>query len=308
MEELTLPQESFHTPDSIRHDWLVQSHSICSGGLVVRHDIEPADEFEVPGYTHHCLLLTLNTTSSRQVTRFDDQKYEGRQMNRGEFWLYPAERPGVFAWDGTDEGILFFVSLGHLSQVAAETECINPDQVDLLPVLLGHDPQIEFVAKTFHQEMQTRGLGGQVYAESLATVFCIHLLRHYCTTQPILRSYDSGLSNLQLQQVIDYIHAHLNRSIGLHELAGLLGISSYHFCKLFKQSMGMPPHQYVIQCRVEYAKRLLKKPLTIVEISVLCGFTDQSHLSRHFRRRTGMTPNAYRHHSGHYFGHASIGH
>jgi AraC family transcriptional regulator len=143
--------------------------------------------------------------------------------------------------------------------------------------------------------MQCDGLGGQMYAESLANLFTIHLLRHYCTTQPHLRTFKSGLPRQQLQQVIDYMQAHLDQSLGLNELANVLGMNSHYFWKQLKQSMGMPPHQYLIQCRVDRAKQLLKqKNLPLTEIAAQCGFADQSHLNRHFRKRLGMAPSTYR--------------
>ncbi len=99
----------------------------------------------------------------------------------------------------------------------------------------------------------------------------------------------------QLLQVIDYINDYLAEEIKLSDLAELLGMSQFHFSHLFKQSMGVPPHQYVIQQRVERAKQFLKQTeLSIAEIAFLCGFNSHSHLSKWFRQLTGMTPKAYR--------------
>ncbi|NJS10840.1 MAG: helix-turn-helix transcriptional regulator, partial [Microcoleus sp. CSU_2_2] len=71
-------------------------------------------------------------------------------------------------------------------------------------------------------------------------------------------------------------------------------ISSYHFCRLFKQSTGFSPHQYVIQQRVERAKQLLRQgQMSIGEIAIACGFSHQSHFNRHFKRLTGVTPKTW---------------
>jgi AraC family transcriptional regulator len=72
-------------------------------------------------------------------------------------------------------------------------------------------------------------------------------------------------------------------------------MSKYYFIELFKQSMGMTPHQYVIQQRIKRAQDLLSdRTLAISEISLACGFANQSHFTRLFRTLTGMTPKAYR--------------
>lgn len=104
-----------------------------------------------------------------------------------------------------------------------------------------------------------------------------------------------GLTHTQLQQVLDYIHTHLDRDLSLTELAGVINISPTYFASLFKQAMGIAPHQYVIQQRVERAKLMLSKTdLAIADIALQVGFSSQSHLNQQFKRLTGMTPNQVR--------------
>jgi AraC-like DNA-binding protein len=117
----------------------------------------------------------------------------------------------------------------------------------------------------------------------------------YSTKQPQSRDYPSGLPSYKLRQVIEYIQVHLEQDLNLTQLAELVGLSQYYFVRLFKQSVGVAPYQYVLQCRVERAKQLLQKNnLAIAEVALCCGFADQNHLTRVFRRLTGTTPKAYR--------------
>ncbi|MDJ0621078.1 MAG: helix-turn-helix transcriptional regulator [Calothrix sp. MO_192.B10] len=89
--------------------------------------------------------------------------------------------------------------------------------------------------------------------------------------------------------------AHLDREIKLADLAQLVDMSQFHFGRLFKQSLGLSPYQYLLQQRVERAKQLLKQTdKSIMDIAFDCGFNSHSHLSRRFRQLTGMTPKAYR--------------
>lgn len=99
----------------------------------------------------------------------------------------------------------------------------------------------------------------------------------------------------KLKQILDYIEAHLAEDIQLEDLANTVGMSPFYFCRLFKNSIHITPHQYVIRQRVELAKRLLKQPdLSIADVAFLCGFAHQTHLSRHFRRLVGMSPKVFR--------------
>jgi AraC family transcriptional regulator len=93
---------------------------------------------------------------------------------------------------------------------------------------------------------------------------------------------------------MDYINDYLAQELSLEELAAIAQISAYHFCRSFKRSTNFTPHQYVIRQRVERAKLLLKDgKLGIAEVAVACGFTHQSHLNRHFKRLTGVTPKKF---------------
>jgi AraC family transcriptional regulator len=144
-------------------------------------------------------------------------------------------------------------------------------------------------------EMRSDGMMGRLYIESLTQSLTIHLLRHYSEVAQIITLENRSLTHTQLQQAINYIHTHLDRDLSLAELAGIINISPTYFASLFKQAMGISPHQYVIQQRVEKAKLMLSRTdLAIADIALQVGFSSQSHLTQHFKRLTGMTPKQIR--------------
>ena len=108
-----------------------------------------------------------------------------------------------------------------------------------------------------------------------------------------------GLSPRHMRRAGDFIVAHLAEDICLDDLAGLTGLTCKHFARAFKQSTGLPPHQYLIVQRVEAAKRrLLQDRASLAEIALACGFADQSHFTATFRKITGVPPGIWRRHHG----------
>jgi AraC-like DNA-binding protein len=104
-----------------------------------------------------------------------------------------------------------------------------------------------------------------------------------------------GLSPAVTRRVCDYIEGHLDEKIRLDGLAALTGLSTDHFARAFHQSVGAPPHRYLLQRRLEQVEHMLREthaPLS--EIALATGFSDQSHLARHFRRWAGMSPSQVR--------------
>ena len=104
-----------------------------------------------------------------------------------------------------------------------------------------------------------------------------------------------GLPPGAMRRVREYVDAHLGESMDLPELASIAGLSVFHFARQFKQSAGVTPHSYLVQRRVERAQDLLARTdLALSEIAVAAGFSDQSHLARHFRQMLGTTPREFR--------------
>lgn len=117
----------------------------------------------------------------------------------------------------------------------------------------------------------------------------------FVNSRPIKFASCRGLPPRALRRAVDYLRDHLEHLPTVYELAEAAEMSLFHFSRLFKLSTGVSPHQYILQERINLAKRMLAIPnQSISDICYSLGFSDQSHFTAVFRKMTGVTPRAYR--------------
>jgi AraC family transcriptional regulator len=211
----------------------------------------------------------------------------------GNIGISPANQAQKLRWQGDTESIHLYLDPTFMQQSIAES--VKGVSVEILPQLKINDPLIRNLGIALISELKFNKEGSRLYAETAAALLSIHLLQHYTEWKQVVKQYAEGLSQGKLQQVLDYIHSYLDQNLSLNELAALVYISPYHFARLFKQSMGLAPHQYVNKCRIKRAMQLLAQgELSILEITQQIGFQSQSHFTTLFRRSLGVTPTTYR--------------
>lgn len=222
-----------------------------------------------------------------------DRKLDGRfhrdSVIGGDIVIQPANTGQKCAWDAS--GDLIILGIETRTFAGAIDESKQSEQVQLLPNFATPDPLVLQIGLAIKNALQHNPSGSRLYAETMVNALSVHLLQYYSARKPQIKQYSNGLSKRQLNIIIEYIQNHLDRDLGLKELAFLLHMSPHYFCYLFKQSMRMTPHQYVIQTRVNRAKELLfTGKYTIAQVALMVGFANQSHLNRHFKKLIGVTP------------------
>jgi transcriptional regulator GlxA family with amidase domain len=122
------------------------------------------------------------------------------------------------------------------------------------------------------------------------------ILQEMGEAEPSTKSQNrGGLAPWQIRKVTSHVEANLDRTIRNEDLATLARLNPCHFGRVFRNSFGEPPHEYVIRRRIERAQGLmLSTRATLTEIALDCGLADQSHLSRLFRRIVGESPRTWR--------------
>jgi AraC family transcriptional regulator len=273
---------------------ILNSYQLGWQNINFAHYQLPAWEIPEMASSQHTIGFSTAQTVATEVI-VDGRVYHVPGWTGQDFvGVFPANLPTSSRWSEEGEFIHCYLDQTFLTHAAHES--INPDRVEIIlefPPL--KDPLIWQIGAALKSLLENDPQNSCFYAESMATALAAHLLQFYTTRPHVLRKYEDGLSKVQIQQSIEYINEHLHRNLTLTEIATELDMSQYYFCRLFKQSIGMTPHQYLIQQRVEKSKQLLKQPAAkIVDISAGCGFANPSHFARCFRQRMGISPQQFR--------------
>ena len=296
-KSLTPDDRLGHIPYAFRHT----SATLGWHGLRVEHD----PNHSASDYVHpplECLWLVLmgEVISECSDHRCDGARYRGDGLPHAVN-LVPPGVESRWRWRNTGDftdSTHYQISPALIARVAQEAFDLDPARVHF-PVRYydRSSPEVINTLTALRQELLTGGPSGRLCAESLANVLVVHLIRQMSTRQGsngVSRGSGGRLARHALREVEAYIHAHLDQNIALADLAAVAHLSEFHFARLFKQTTGLPPHQFVIHQRIERAKQLIAaRRLSLAQVAIEVGFSDQSQLTRHFKRLVGVTPKRF---------------
>ena len=271
---------------------LLSSEPLGWDGLVVEQHHYPPGELHLPQLSDHVAALYLGQPL-RSVRWQDDVVHRGPTL-KGNVTLKVAGQAAGWRWDKAADILHLCFRPGFLHRVAEEND-LDADRGELLGSFDETDLRIEHIGLALHAELRSGAPNGRVYGEALATALATHLLQAHSSRPQTVRDFDGGLPESALHRLSDYVGDNLHRNLTLSELAGVEHLSTYHFSRMFKKSTGFSPYRYVIQRRVERAKKLLSgTDLTVTEVAHAVGFSHQSHLAYHTRRLLGVSPTSLR--------------
>jgi len=209
----------------------------------------------------------------------------------GEFILLPAH----LGFDRADHRSTATSGMA-LSIRSSELNQLFPDELrtfNLAQFKFTEDKALENLFSLMEIELVSGCPTGHLYAESLSVALVAYLVQTYASGR-LLKTIGSTLSERQVQVVKAYVQANLADELSLVKIASIVHMSPYHFARLFKATVGMTPHSYVMEQRIQEARRLLKTDRSITEIAASTGFSSHTHLATLCRRRFGLSPTELR--------------
>jgi len=238
------------------------------------------------------------------------------ELTSGSVAVVPSRTPVRWTWSTNISFSVLTLDPGFLDQIAQDVFGLDPGHYRLALSERPSDAAITNIAGVLSREVVRREPGSRLYAESLANILAVHLLRSYahcpdgrvleaCSTpeetmSPVSKDEIVGRMGSHPRAVAEaarFIQENYARDVSLSDIAEAVHLSPFHVARLFKQALGVSPHQYLIQVRVHSARSLLSAgsgERSLAEVASAVGFADQSHLTRHFKRLLGVTPKQLR--------------
>ncbi|KRD53228.1 helix-turn-helix transcriptional regulator [Ensifer sp. ENS10] len=249
----------------------------------------PRGRVHVPGGEMHRLGMHFGPPVNA------DCQCGGRRMRRvqkpGDIDIIPAGVDGSWEDDADCRILRLSFSRSLLDRVAADLGR-HGDRVELMPQLQLRDTRLEAIGWAIKADLEADTPSDPLYIDLLANALAVRLIETATggPQRPEGRS-EPKLSARQLRVLTEFIETHLDKRLHLADLAAVAGLSATRLKTLFRNSTGLPVHQYVIRRRVEHARALMTTTMMPAsEIAVAAGFAHQSHMASTMRRLLGETP------------------
>lgn len=244
-------------------------------------------------FEQHHILINLRDEETR-VENWRDQEHRDFIYHKNEIVVTPAGLKSGWKWHEKSKVIVITLEPDKLEKFAQNELGVLLSEKQLRDIPQFIDEDITQAAIMLMDALKS-DLGSDVMFESFARVFLTKLIQKYGLERSEDMEFSKSFTSKHYKRVLDYIAKNYGQNIALEDLATEAGISPFHFARLFKQTIGQSPHQFVMTYRVEEAKKMLRdhqRPM--IDIALACGFADQSHFSRVFKQIQGIPPKSYR--------------
>jgi AraC family transcriptional regulator len=242
-------------------------------------------------------LIVLHRTGPASIHRMENDKPVRKVIPAGGIHLVPGGMSFGFRLLDPLQTLHVYVRRAVIEEVAIDMVDGDPTKIEIPPLFVDEDPKLSNLLNAILMALEDSDYATALYVDYLSRAVAAQLLRNHSSAnlrpQPALNP--TGHIGPSIAEAIAFMRENLEHSISLMDIARAINRSPSHFARQFRNELGMPPHHYLVNLRIEKAQMLLERTKTsIAEIAFECGFSHQEHLTRFFQRRVGTTPAAYR--------------
>lgn len=282
----------------MRETATIVSRSLKAPSIAVtelRGDVAPM-EMNAPIPREDAWLVAVQLRDYPRHRYWEDGRLEDcRDLYAGQTLLYDLKRDPRVMLDQPFHSAHFYFPRPALDALADDHDCTRVAELGYRPGEGVRDDVLAAMTEALLPAMSRPGEASSLFLDHVTQAAALHVAQTYGGLRPRPATPRGGLAPWQQKRAVELLAAHLDGSLSIGDLAAACRLSASHFARAFRQSLGAPPHQYLLTLRVDRAKALLRSTATsLAEVGLQCGFVDQSHFTRVFTGKTGLPPGAWR--------------
>lgn len=258
-------------------------------------DFFEAERAEMPHevFEQHHILINLRAEPMR-VENWRDNAHRDFVFHQNEIVVTPAGVKSGWRWHEKSKCIVITLDPDKFAHFAKTELGILLSEAQLRDTPQFIDEDITQAAIMLVEAMKSE-IGSDVMFESYARIFLTKLIQKYGLQSDCDLAFNKSFTPRHYKLVLDYVENNFGQDINVDNMAATAGLSTSHFSRLFKQTLGQSPHQFLMAYRVEQFKKMLyDKDMPMIDIALSCGFSDQAHFSRLFKQIEGQSPKEWR--------------
>jgi AraC family transcriptional regulator len=244
---------------------------------------------KLPVRRHDSHMLMFNIGMPLHIGYNSAGRWTEFECNTGNvIGLLSAGEPEEISWEEELNAFTVWLNPAYVDQIMETTGFTFQEQRNL------NDPFLAQLYRALYTASKNAQHVEPIFVESLVVSMVIHLATQYATHGRKVFAPKGKLGSAQLKKIIDYVRSFTHANISLTDLASCVHLSPFHFSRLFRQTLGISPYQYVLRMKIEHAKKMIiHYNGSLSEIAYTLNFTDQAHFSNVFKKVTGICPREF---------------
>lgn len=217
---------------------------------------------------------------------------------KGQTTFYDLRTDPIAYMRSTSNCLMFYLPRSAFNAIADESDAPRIGDLNHPPGVGADDPVMRALSAALLPAFDNPDSASRLFLDHATLAVATHLAQTYGGLSARGQPIRGGLSHHNERRAKEIMAANLGGEISLAMLAQECGLSTRHFARAFRQSVGVAPHHWLVVRRTEVAKDLLRNSsLPLSDVALACGFADQSHFTRVFTRIIGISPGAWRRNS-----------
>lgn len=270
----------------------VSSRNLNWNGVLLEKGWSP--HFYPKNIITESFYFALSISSPTKWKTITEGKIKEIKTEPGEVWLNPPNTP--FTHDVNDACFFIILLISERELYACFDEKLPDQKLSFLNQYNVSDSTLTNIIQLFYEEVKNEGRNGKIYLDTLKKLLSNYFLKNYSDYDDlILNKKSTTISESMLNTIKEYVTSNLEEDISIDTLSFKMGLSKFYFLREFKKATGITPYQYILKLKLEKAEELLRKTgKSLIEISLELGFSDQSHFTRTFSNKYGVSPKRYK--------------